>query len=187
MNRMPPQNRKRRNIVSDMIGWDSVSNSLEQRIVPAYVSGDFGWASSFETTQLYANNIIQSSAVNSQGDVYQLGSFTGTVDFDTSVGTYNISSTGNSDAFILKLDSNGRLVWVKTITGAGNACATSIRLDSSENLIITGWYTGTADFDPSTASNFMTSSGAEDVFVIKLDSSGNALKSTSIGGLGSDQ
>lgn len=93
MHHMPLQNRKRRNIVSNMIGWDAVSNSLEQRIVPAYVSGDFGWASSFETTQLYANNIIPSSAVDSQGNIYQLGSFTGTFDFDTSIVTYNISSS----------------------------------------------------------------------------------------------
>jgi len=52
-----------------------------------------------------------SVAVDSSGNVYTTGYFEGTVDFDPGAGTTNLTSNGNYDVFVSKLDSSGNLVW----------------------------------------------------------------------------
>jgi len=181
------RNQTPRNLVAKLMGWNADANALEQRIVPAYVSGDFGWASTFETGNVQIEQYVRSSAVDSSGNVYQVGSFTGTVDFDPGTGTTNVTAVGGQDAFVEKLDSTGKLVWVKTFSGTTNEKATSITLDASGNPIITGWYQGTVDFDPSSTVNNLTSQGAEDAFIVKLSGNGAFQWAKTVGGTGSDQ
>ena len=181
------RNQTPRNLVAKLMGWNADANALEQRIVPAYVSGDFGWASTFETGNVQIEQYVRSSAVDSSGNVYQVGSFTGTVDFDPGTGTTNVAAVGGQDAFVEKLDSTGKLVWVKTFSGTSNEKATSITLDSSGNPIVTGWYQGTVDFDASSTVNNLTSQGAEDTFIVKLSSNGVFQWAKTVGGTGSDQ
>ena len=181
------RNQTPRNLVAKLMGWNADANALEQRIVPAYVAGDFGWASTFETGNVNIENVVRSTVVDNSGNVYQVGSFTGTVDFDPGAGTTNLTAVGGQDAFVEKLDSTGKLLWVKTFSGASDEKANSITLDASGNPIITGWYQGTVDFDPSSTVYNSTSRGAEDAFVLKLNISGTLLWAKNIGGASSDQ
>ncbi len=52
-------------------------------------------------------------AVDSNGNVYITGNFSGSVGFDPNVGVANLTSTGMADIFISKLDSMGNFVWAK--------------------------------------------------------------------------
>ena len=49
------------------------------------------------------------------GNVYVMGSFRETVDFDPGPGVYNLTSVGQGDIFISKFDASGNFLWVKTI------------------------------------------------------------------------
>jgi uncharacterized delta-60 repeat protein len=80
---------------------------------------------------------------------------------------------GNSDVFVIKLDSSGNLSWAKTIGGTNSDFGYSIQQTSDGGYIITGY---TSSFG----------AGGDDVFVIKLDSSGNLSWAKTIGGTNSD-
>src|SRR5678815_2668631 len=50
-------------------------------------------------------------------NVYITGDFSGTVDFDPGVGTYELTSAGDYNIFISKLDTNGNFIWAKGTGG----------------------------------------------------------------------
>ncbi|MBT5207449.1 MAG: hypothetical protein HOM00_10215, partial [Acidimicrobiaceae bacterium] len=147
-------------------------------------SGNYVWAKNFGGT---GNDMGYSVAVDSSGNVYTTGYFTGTVDFDPGAGTTNLVPNGSSDAFVSKLDSSGDLVWAKNldvqIVGFGqfDRTALSIAVDSSGNVYTTGYFNGTVDFDPGAGTVEFTAA-VTDAFVSKLDSSGNYVWAKSFGG-----
>lgn len=123
-----------------------------------------------------------SVAVDNSGNVYATGWFAGTVDFDPGTGTSNLTSSGSWDIFVTKLNSSGSLVWAKKLGGSNNDVANSIAVDASGNVYTTGYFEGTADFDPGTGTYNLTSPGGNsDIFISKLDASGNFVWAKKIG------
>ena len=57
-------------------------------------------------------------------------------------------------------------------------------VDSSGNVYTTGAFQGTVDFDPGAGTTNLTSIGGYDVFVSKLDSSGDLVWARSFGATG---
>lgn len=102
------------------------------------------------------------------GNVFTNGRFDGTADFDPGPGTFNLISAGGSDAFVLKLDGAGNLVWARQLGGAGDDGAYGIALDADGNVYTTGQFSGTADFDPGVGTFNLSSAGGFDTFVSKL-------------------
>jgi hypothetical protein len=72
-------------------------------------SGALVWAKSFGGASADRG---QSIAVDSSGNVYTIGYFAGTVDFDPGTGTSNLTSAGSGDVFVLKLTSSGEALTV---------------------------------------------------------------------------
>jgi Beta-propeller repeat len=70
----------------------------------------------------------------------------------------------NSDIFIAKYSSAGRLIWVRRAGGAGADVGSGIGLDSSGNCYVSGGYASTiANFDGVT----ITNAGGSDFFLAK--------------------
>ncbi|MFH1514314.1 MAG: hypothetical protein ABIG42_02515 [bacterium] len=87
---------------------------------------------------------------NSVGDVYVVGHFFGTSDFDPGLGVDNRTAPGGSeDCFMSKFDSSGVYQWVYTWGDIINDSCRTICIDSSDNVIVGGYYSGKVDFDPS--------------------------------------
>ena len=114
--------------------------------------------------------------LDGSGNIYIVGVFQGTVDFDPGEGTNNLKSAGDEDVFVLKLDISGNFVWVKQVGGKGSDEPSEVSLDESGNIYITGAFNGTVDFDPGEGTNNLKSAGDEDVFVLKLDSAGEVVR-----------
>ena len=93
------------------------------------------------------------------GNVYTTGYFKNTVDFDPSAGVSNLTSNGGYDVFVCKFNPNGNLVWAKQFGGTADDYGWSIAVDNAANVYVGGYYTGTADFDPSAATYNLTSKG----------------------------
>lgn len=130
----------------------------------------------------FADDIGNSIAIDSSGNVYTTGYFLGTVDFDPGNGIFNLTSHGGSeDIFICKLDSSGNFVWAKQLGGTGADRANSILVDSLGNVYTTGYFSGTVDFNPGSATYNLVSKGSWDIFISKLNSSGNFVWATRIG------
>ncbi len=124
-------------------------------------------------------------ALDSSGNVYTTGNFQGTVDFDPGAGVFYLTSAsaGYYDTFVSKLDSSGNIVWAKSMGGSDYDYGLGVAVDSSGNVYTSGTYLGTADFDPSAGVFYLTSVGQEDIFVSKLDSSGNIVWAKGMGGM----
>jgi len=124
--------------------------------------------------------------VDASGNVYTVGRFSDTVDFDPGPGTYNLTSAGEYDVFVSKLTSAGNFVWAKRLGGASNETATGVAVDGSGNVYTVGFFDGTADFDPGPVPYNLTAAGANDAFVLKFTSVGNFVWGKRLGGALSD-
>ncbi|HBI14409.1 MAG TPA: hypothetical protein DDY20_02645 [Desulfobulbaceae bacterium] len=125
-------------------------------------------------------------SVDTLGNVYTAGSFGGTIDADPGDGTFSLTSAGDWDIFISKLDSSGNLVWAKAIGGPSSDWASEISIDASGNMYTTGSFAGTVDFDPGPGTFNLTSAGVYgDIFVLCLNQRSTLTVSLPGNGLGS--
>jgi hypothetical protein len=124
--------------------------------------------------------------IDSQGNVLVSGVFANTTDFDPGPATFNITPYGSSDAFVLKLNSNGNFTWAIRIGGTLSDLAYRLSCDLNGNVCIGGYFNGTADFDSGNGTYNITSQGQNDIFLMKVDAAGNFQWAKAIGGSGQD-
>ena len=86
---------------------------------------------------------------DSEGNLFVVGNFMGTVDFDPGPGVVNKISNGGSDIYILKLNSAGNFLWVRTFGAMSNEIFEKAKIDKMDNIVVTGRFVNTLDFDPS--------------------------------------
>lgn len=118
------------------------------------------------------DDIKSSTTLDAQGNTYILGYFQNTVDFDPSPAIHNMTSIGQRDIFILKLDSAGNFQWVKRIGSQTNDEGGNVSVDGAGNIIISASYSSTIDVDPGPGI-FTFTGNAGSFFLAKLDSAGN--------------
>ncbi|MCB5245750.1 MAG: SBBP repeat-containing protein, partial [Candidatus Cloacimonetes bacterium] len=126
------------------------------------------------------NDYGRSITIDSSGNSYITGYFYGTASFGST--TLTTTGSGAVDIFVAKLDSSGNWLWAKQAGGNNWDVGFGIATDSSGNSYVTGFFAESASFGSTT----LTSSGGEDIFVAKLDSSGNWLWAKQAGGTGLD-
>lgn len=143
---------------------------------------DWQWAKAFGG--MNGNDFGESVVSDAQGNIYTLGSFQGTVDFDPGPNEFNLKSDDFSSTFISKLDAAGNFVWAKAIGGGANYdIGKYIAVDDNCNVYITGHIEGSRDFDPGPGKYNLKAAGSNDVFISKLDPSGNLLWAKAMGGM----
>lgn len=123
--------------------------------------------------------------VDNSFNVCITGTFFNTIDFDPSAGVYNLTPPGpGDDSYILKLDMNGDLVWVKNFAPASSADITilSHTIDNLGNIILGGQFHSTVDFDPGVGTFNMSIVNGEG-FIMELDALGNFVWAKQYGSL----
>ncbi|MFC4721384.1 T9SS type A sorting domain-containing protein [Geojedonia litorea] len=122
----------------------------------AFAQPEIAWQNHFGSTQDdYAYSIVQTIDGGFVMAGYTLGS--------------NVDVTnhhGGRDFWVVKTNSSGNLQWQKALGGAGTEVAFSI-IQTSDNGYIVAGYANSFDGD------ITESFGGEDIWVVKLDSSGN--------------
>jgi len=126
-------------------------------------NGNVLWANSLN------NCYNEAMALDASNNIYMIGGFNGTNDFDPGIGVSNLSSVDISDAYIAKYNSSGNYIYAVSFGGYGNVYPRALVIDAANNLYPTGGFNKRADLDPSLqTSNLISYAGFNshiDVFI----------------------
>ncbi|AVI52265.1 hypothetical protein C5O00_14300 [Pukyongia salina] len=147
-------------------------------IVKLNNDGEYIWGEAFENVSANQYTNIQSISFDSNENVFLAGEFQSTIDLDFGVGEHLINGPGGS-AFFLKIDKDGEFLWAETLLAPleDSFNITESLFTPTDEILIAGSYYGTdVDFDPGPGQFLFTSpSTNQDLFILKLDNSGNFL------------
>ncbi len=174
--------------VADFDPGSGVFNLNSATGTDAYVSkldslGNFVWARQLGSP--VNNDRGQAISNDKKGNVYTTGYFQGTGDFDPSVASMTLTSIGNNDVFVSKLDSAGSFVWAGAMGGGFIDQGQAIDVDSIGDIYVAGYFNSVADLDPGPGSYTISAAGMEDVFINKLASCPIPSQPSAISGLNS--
>ncbi|MCT7997214.1 SBBP repeat-containing protein [Laspinema olomoucense] len=133
--------------------WDSDGNQLWNRTILA--TWGFDWATSI--------------TADPAGNVYAAGLTEGAPDGQ---------NMGQSDAFVVKYDTQGNQIWMQRLGTAAEDQARSVATDAAGNVYIAGITQGSLDGN--------TNAGSTDVFLTKYDASGVKLWTRQFGSAASE-
>ncbi|SDS04542.1 Por secretion system C-terminal sorting domain-containing protein [Polaribacter sp. KT25b] len=144
-------------------------------------NGNLIWGKSFGGL---GSDIPYSVKTDSNNNIYIVGYFSSTVDFDSSNEIYNLTSNGDKDIFVVKVDSEGNFIWAKSFGGLGFDAASALKIDSNDNLYISGWFEEIVVFDNNDLNGTATSlASSRNGFLLKLNKNGGYIYSKTFGSL----
>lgn len=166
----------------DTANLTSINGSDDSFVAKYDVLGNYLWSFLISGTLHDVATVVRTDSDN---NIIVLGYFEGTADFDPSSGTHELSAGSGKDTFIAKYDANGNLIWAINIGSNLDVRGTSLAVDSANDLFVTGYYTGTADFDPSVGNYLLTAPGTT-AFCLKLSAGAIFQWALNIGGPGTE-
>lgn len=110
-----------------------------------------------------SNEVTRDVFVDNLGFIYTVSEVSDTTIFADTSFVANFA-----DVCISKFTPNGDIIWMRLDGGIGLDRGFDIVTDSNDDIIVTGFFSGTAEFGDST----LISSGFSDVFVVKYNSNG---------------
>jgi uncharacterized protein (TIGR03437 family) len=152
------------------------------------------WAAGFNYQLPDTTALVRAMAVDAAGNTYLTGS-TASATFPTTPGVFQPQSGGGtcpfsttvgpsgepcSDAFVVKLDPTGAVVWATYLGGSKNDEGDAIAVDTQGNVYVAGLtspglgYTGN-DFPTTAGSAFPNPATARDAFVAKINPAGSQM------------
>lgn len=113
---------------------DNLTQAEDVFVAKLNINGECQWSQRFgEVDPSFAG--IQRAyavAVDAASNVYVTGEFHGSIAFDP---THRYQSLGDTDGFVLKLNSAGEYVWSTVIAGTGSESGIAIVLDTSGDFV----------------------------------------------------
>ena len=144
-------------------------------------AGNVLWAKQYAQTSSLPINVVTDVQTDAAGNIYIYGRFSETVEF----GSTTLTSSGATDLFLCKLDSNGNVIWAKKYGNSGYDIGYNGNMEVDDNGNV---YIG-ARFQVSITigSTTYNSAGAEDLIFMKINTAGNVVWSKKFGGIGKDE
>lgn len=141
-----------------------IANGTDAFVSKLDSMGNYVWSGAFSGSFMEDGRCIR---VDNTQSVFISGTFAGTTDFDPDLNiSANLTTFGLDDIFICKLDSNGLFSYVQQIGGTNYDIPFAMSMTSNGNTFLTGHFSGTADFDPTTGvANITSNGGSSDIFV----------------------
>ena len=142
-------------------------------VVKLDATGNINWNKLLGGT---GNETVYSIQQTSDGGYIVSGSSTSSVN-----GNVTGTNHGSMDSWIIKLDATGNITWSRLLGGVNDEEANSIQQTTDGGYIVSGYSSSSADGDV-TATNH----GGNDIWVMKLDASGNINWNKLLGGTAND-
>jgi hypothetical protein len=142
-----------------------------------------------EWGKVFWGEINRSNAISitNNGKIIIAGSLSDTTDLNPGTGTYIVIPPVNTDYYyICELNANGLFQWAITLPHASQVEEVDLVLDANSNILITGSFKASGDFNPGPSTCNLYCEGGNDVFLIKLDQTGNLLWAHSFGSTGDE-
>ncbi len=147
---------------------------------PRSVLPSFAWVKTWGGS---STEMAKGVAVDTSGNVYVIGEFAGTVNFDPAGPNPSATRTSYNntvDAYLTKFNASGTWQWTRTwgagpVSGLaymGRDAANGIALDSAGNVYVVGLYQGTVDFGSGFVFPSNAPMGSNNVFAAKFNSNG---------------
>jgi hypothetical protein len=125
---------------------------------------------SLPPVQSTGNVQITSTAADTKGNLFAVGTFSGTTTFDQA-GTIQLTATGNQDLFIMRVAAGDSSMMVRRLSSGSATLSPSKLVARSGHVVIAGQFTGQVDFDPGVGVTAVDSMGSFDGFVLDLNAS----------------
>ena len=138
-------------------------------------NGSYAWATSAGGSGYDSINAI--STIDNQS-TFITGAFSGNASF----GDTKLTSSGEQDLFIAKLNADGTFAWAKKAGGSSNEYGKSIKALNDGTSYITGTFKGVSNFGGISLNSF----GKEDIFIAKLNEAGSFSWVNQAGGTNED-
>ncbi|HUT22358.1 MAG TPA: SBBP repeat-containing protein [Candidatus Bipolaricaulota bacterium] len=139
--------------------------------IPVIIDPDMTWNTFLGTT---GSDVGRNIVVDGSGNVYVDGYSNAT--WGAPVRDYTLGR----DVFVVKFNSSGNLIWNTFLGGSGLDSAGGIAIDDSGNFYVSGYSNATW------GAPARDHTSGYDVFTVKLDSGGNLIWNTFLGGSGTD-
>jgi hypothetical protein len=136
-------------------------------------SGNVIWARSFGGS---GSDILRGIISDASSNIYIIGSITQGQNYSINLDGHVI----HNGCFIAKLDSVGHVIWSKNVPCANNICY------SNNYIYLVGDYGNYVGDSLILGNDTLISAGMYDIFIVKLDTSGNFIKAIDIGGNSSE-
>lgn len=165
----------------------TATGNIDSYVMKLDPMGSVVWVRKIGSSASNGSTVACDIAVSPNGDVYLAGSFTHETDFDITGGTFLLDPVGGSDIFISKYDTNSQFQWARSVGGSQADNCNDIDVDENDNVHVTGYFKGSADFDPGINDFELTANGSNnDIFALKLDPNGEFLWAAKAGGTATD-
>jgi hypothetical protein len=142
------------------------------------LDGNFQWFESFGQKVT-----VKDLFVDNWDNAYVTGGFQNAM----SLGNQAVTSNGHIDAYVFKISSTGVSQWIKSVGSnasySDQEYGVGVCVNDLGEVFFVGNFMGTVDLNPGIGVSTVTSQGLYDLFLIKLDSTGNFISSGSIGAL----
>jgi hypothetical protein len=142
--------------------------------------GNFKWVKTFGSKK---REDIFDSNIDAAGNIYIIGFFSDTLDFDPTNAIINEIPVGIPyNAFLQKLNANGNLEWVHRYDL--QILLEKVEIMENGHPVLLGRYADTCDLDPGPIENTFIPKGRSDIFLTRMNSNGDVVWINSYGGVG---
>ncbi len=114
-------------------------------------------------------------AADTLGNVFMVGRMSGSLFLSDDT---LVSASSNDDIMLLKFDADGNYQWGRSTGSANRDLAWGVTADGKGNAYVAAQFNSTVDFFGTS----LTSSGGEDIAILKVDGAGNVVWAAKAGG-----
>ena len=141
-------------------------------LVKFYDNGTKQWTQQLGTSSDDNETTAEGVTVDSSDNIYVLGNTSGGLDNNTNSG--GVTNSDKWDFFLVKFYDNGTKQWTQQLGTSSTDYGNAVAVDSSDNIYVTGTTNGGLDNN--------THFGANDIFLVKYNSSGEKQWTQQLGG-----